>query len=148
MKTLKISELINLAPILDQVRNVIENSLQGGPVEIRIMRESKTRDQESKYNAMISDIADTVKLDGRYYGAKIWKACLVDEFERVRVEMGEPLTHPGKTVLSLDGRRVITVRPSTRQFQKREASDFIEFLYATASEYGATFSEIAPDYEH
>ena len=71
---------------------------------------------------------------------------LVDEFRRVREEMGEPLTHPGKTVISLDGQRKVTVRPSTKKFRKKEASDFIEFLYATGIEYGARFTDKSLNY--
>ena len=60
--------------------------------------------------------------------------------------MGEPLTHPGKTVISLDGQRKVTVRPSTKKFRKKEASDFIEFLYATGIEYGARFTDKSLNY--
>lgn len=148
MKIFKISERINLATITDGIRQFIDLNLDTGPLDICITRESKSRDQEAKYSAMIGDIAKTVNLDGRYYDTKIWRAWLVDEFERVRNEMGEPLNKPGKTVLSLDGRRAVTVRASTKQFLKREASDFIEFLYATGMEYDAKFSEKIPEYDH
>ena len=60
--------------------------------------------------------------------------------------MGEPLTHPGKTVNSLDGERRVTVRASTEQFRVKEASDFIEFLYSTGIEYGAKFTDKSMSY--
>ena len=61
-------------------------------------------------------------------------------------DMDDPLTHPGRLLLSLDGRRAITRRASTKGFRKKEASEFIEFLYATGTEYGAKFSEKTPEY--
>jgi hypothetical protein len=57
--------------------------------------------------------------------------------------MGEPLSHPGQLITSMDGQRTITVRPSTTKFRKAEASEFIEFLYQQGSEMGVNWSEPA-----
>jgi len=146
MRIFKIKDIRYLNAVVDLVKNSIVEGLPGGPLEIRIVRESKSREQEEKYHAMIGDIAKTVKVYGKCYGADIWKAQLVDEFRKQREEMGEPLSHPGKTVISLDGERKITVRPSTRKFRKKESSDFIEFLYATGIEYGAKFTDKSMNY--
>ena len=148
MKVLTIKDIKFIEPIIKLVRELVIEGLKGGALEIRILRESKTRIQEEKYHAMIGDIAKTVKVYGKLYDGEIWKAQLVDEFRREKEEMGEPLTHPGKTVVSLDGQRMITVRPSTKKFRKKEASDFIEFLYATGIEFGAKFSEKALEHYH
>lgn len=129
-----------------QAQSHVLRGIDGGPVCIEIKRESKKREQEEKYHAMIGDIAKTVTLDGRQFSAEIWKALLVDEFREEMRMQGQPLTHEGRTVKSLDGRRDVTVRPSTSKFRKREASDFIQFLYAKGAEYGAVFSDRSMQY--
>ena len=143
MKLLLIRDIKYLDVIIKQAIELITEGLKGGAIEIRFLRESKSRIQEEKYHAMIGDIAKTVKVYGKYYDNEVWKAQLVDEFRKVREEMGEPLAHPGKTVVSLDGQRKVTIRPSTRKFRVREAADFIEFLYATGIDYGARFTDKA-----
>jgi len=146
MRIFKIKEAQYLNSIVDLIKNSIIEGLPGGALEIRIVRESKSREQEEKYHAMIGDIAKTVKVYGKFYKPDIWKAQLVDEFRQQKEDMGEPLTHPGQTVVSLDGERKITVRPSTKKFLKKESSDFIEFLYATGIDYGAKFTDKSMNY--
>ncbi len=141
MRVFQIKDIKYLVPTSKLIGECIADAIKGGPVEIRVMRESKSRIQEEKYHAMINDIAKTVQVEGKYYGSEIWKAQLVDEFEQTRKEIGEPLTRPGKMVMSLDKQRVVTIRASTKQFRKKEASDFIEFLYATGIDYGAKFTD-------
>lgn len=119
----------------------VKIGLQSGPVVILLGRLSKSREQEEKYHAMIGDIAKTIELYGKYHKPPIWKALLVDQFQEDKINMQSPLTHPGSVVISLDGRRAVSVRASTKQFRKFEASEFIEFLYAWGSEHGAKFSE-------
>ena len=93
---------------------------------------------------MIGDIADQVIFPGnKRYRRDIWKALLVEQFAFDKAEMGEPLVHSGETIVSLDGKRIITVRPSTRQFKVSEAAEFIEYLYAKGSEYAVKWSERA-----
>jgi hypothetical protein len=119
----------------------VKAALIGGAVEIIIQRPSKSREQEKKYHAMIGDIARTVEIGGRHYDTEVWKARLLDEFSREMARQGTPLDHPGRIVMSLDGQRCITVRPSSAKLRKRESSDFIEFLFATGTDLGATFSD-------
>ena len=123
------------------VKDYILYDLQSGPVDVVIQRPSKSRDQEAKYHAMIGDIAKSVTVLNRKYKPEIWKAMLVDGFDQTMALAGTPLAHQGEVVPSLDGRRVVTVRPSTTKLRKGEASQFIEYLYATGIEYGATFSD-------
>lgn len=127
-----------------RVWQLVTEMIKGGPVVVTLTRESKTREMEKKYHAMIRDIADQVTFFGtKRYAPEIWKALLVDQFEQEKLAMGEPLTHPGQLITSMDGRRTITVRPSTTQFRKHEAAEFIEFLYAQGSEMGVNWSEPA-----
>jgi hypothetical protein len=119
----------------------VKAALIGGAVEIIIQRPSKSRDQECRYHAMIGDIARTVEIDGRYYDTEVWKAKLLEEFDREMKLQGTPLAHPGRIVMSLDGQRYITVRPSSVKFRTRESSDFIEFLFSTGTDLGARWSD-------
>ncbi len=135
-----IRELETLRPVMLQVWNAVKGAVEGGPVEVTIRRVSKSREQEEKYHAMIRDIHKTVDTD-RGYTFRVWKALLVDQYEQELLGMNEPLTHPGQVVISLDGQRGLTVRPSTTEFRKFEASGFIQFLYAWGVDHDATFSE-------
>lgn len=139
----------------------VRDMLAGGPVVVTLTRPSKTREMEKKYHAMIGDIASQVTFDyaadqesgsvvrlfGRKrrkaYSAEVWKALLVDMFAQEKDVMGEPLRHPGETITSLDGKREVTIRPTTTKFLKHEGSEFIEFLYAQGCEMGVNWSEPA-----
>lgn len=121
---------------------VVNEMLDGGGVLVEIKRFSRSRDQEKKYHAMIRDIARQVKFDGRKtFSTDVWKARLVEQFAQDRADMGEPLNHPGQTVMSLDSQRIISVRPSTTQFTVQEGRDFIEHLYSEGAEMGVVWSE-------
>ncbi len=146
MNTLTIREPRFIDPILSQARNIAARAIAGGPVCIELKRESKSRLQEEKYHSMIGDISKTVRLDGKQYGPEIWKALLVDEFELECENIGQPLRHKGETIVSLDSKRRVTIRASTSKFLKKEASNFIEFLFMKGSEYGAVFSDRSMKY--
>lgn len=96
--------------------------------------------QNRRFHALIGDIAASVDL-GRKFSPKVWKAKLVDEFEQELAANGETLPKPSQTVESLDGRRLITIRASTKNFTKPIAAQFIQFLYAFGVQHGAVFRE-------
>jgi hypothetical protein len=124
--------------------NTVNEALKSGPVVIEIRRFYKSREQERHYHALIGEIAKQVTFDGgKRYSVDVWKARLVEQFAREKELMGEPLRHPGETVVSLDGQRIITVRPSTKQFLVREAADFIEYLHATGIDMNVRFTNRA-----
>ena len=142
--TLTINDIDCAYSVMMRANELIKKGLQSGPVTVTLGRPNKSRLQEEKYHALIGDIADTVDFgDGRKYDEKTWKALLVDSFEQDVLSQGDGLRHPSKTVVSLDGMRAVTIRPSTTNFLKTEGSGFIEYLYAFGSENGAVFSEKA-----
>lgn len=138
---LMINEVGNMAAVFDHAWSLVIKGIQSGPVTLTIGRPSKNRIQEAKYHAMIGDIADTVEIEGRSYDLDTWKALLVDSYEQELFSSGDGLRHPSKTVVTLDGKRAVTIRPSTTDFLKAEASGFIEYLYSYGSEVGAVWSE-------
>lgn len=139
--TLTINDIDSAYSIMSRVNELIKKGLESGPVTVTLGRPSKSRLQEEKYHAMIGDIADTVDVDGRKYDHETWKALLVDSFEQDLLSQGEGLRHPSRTVVTLDMMRAVTIRPSTTKFLKKEAGDFIEYLYSYGSNVGAVFSE-------
>lgn len=141
MRTLTITEPGQLSMMMNRARDIAAETIQGGAIEVIVQEISKSRLQEAKYHSMIGDIAKSVELDGRYFGADIWKALLIDEFEQELKANGETLRRPSHVVISLDKQRAITIRPSSKDFRKGEACSFIEFLYKFGSEHDAVFCE-------
>ena len=132
------------------VWNFVKGIANGGDFLVVVTSLSKSREQEKKYHALIGEFAKQVAFDvtppssskvrrlpqKKQYPPAVWKTLLVDAFEQEKLLMGEPLRKPGRMVMSLDGQRMVSMRPSTRDFTKAEAGEFIEFLYARGIEYG------------
>ena len=146
MKRLTIKDESTLTASLNRISNFLVEALKGGAVDIEIKRESKSRQQEQKFNAMIGDISKTVKFEGKLYSLDVWKALLVHEFEQELLANGESLSKPGRRVRSLDGLSLVTIRPSTTGLLKKEGSQFIEFLYMKGSELDAVFTDESLQY--
>lgn len=131
----------NQIPFVTQwAQQVIAKALEGGPVQITLGRVSKSRDQEAKYHSMIEDIRSQCF---RGYSREGMKAALINQFALEREQQGEPLRNPGEKVWDWVNQAPVYVRPSSKKFTKREAADFIEFLYATGSEFEVQWSEKA-----
>ena len=112
-------------------------------IQLSLSQVKKSYIQQSKYHAMIGDIAKTVMLGEARYSLKVWKAKLVVDFEAELEQLGEPLASKGQWTMSLRNQFPIYLRPSTKDFTVPEASKFIEYLYATGVGYGAVFTEIS-----
>lgn len=132
-------------PKLSQLGAQIMQVVGQAPVEISVSRGKRSLDQNAKFHAMITDIKNTAELDQKY-SFEAWKALLVDEFEQELARNAEGLTSPGEVVLSFDKKRMVTIRPSTKDFMKTEGAKFITFLYAFGTELGAKFSDPALEY--
>lgn len=117
--------------------SVITQKLEGGKVELSILRPSRSREQEKLYHKLIGIIADQVKVMTKKYDVAIWKALLVDQFAQDKAAAGSPLKKPGTVFPAMDGSgRLVSIRPSTTGFTVAESSEFIEFLYAQGIELG------------
>lgn len=125
------------------LRQRVWDALQGGSLCVSLKRPSRTRDQEKHYHALISEISKQVKPMGKNHAPDVWKALLVDAFEKDKAEQGEPLRKPSRTVASLDQERLVTVRASTTVFSVNEGRDFIDFLYAFGIDCGVKWSATA-----
>jgi hypothetical protein len=108
---------------------------------VRITEPLKKREQEEKYHAMIGDISKQIEHLGRKWDADDMKRLLVDDFAEEMRLAGTPLHHDGRVTPSLDGRRIVQLGIQTRDFYVKEASAFIEYLYAQGAQYGVKWSE-------
>lgn len=117
--------------------SVITQKLEGGKVELAILRPSRSREQEKLYHKLIGIIAEQIKVMANKYDVAIWKALLVDQFAQDKQEAGSPLRKPGSVFPAMDGSgRLVSIRPSTTGFSVSESSEFIEFIYAQGIELG------------
>lgn len=132
----------NIGNLINTIKITIEKTVRRGPVHVLVTREKKSRSQEEKYHAMIGDISKTVYVNGNQYSLDVWKAKLVDDFEKeYKLSMGEGLRHGGQWTMSLCGNYPVRIRASTAKFLKLEACRFIMYLHMKGAEFGATFSD-------
>ena len=122
------------------IEDLTRKGLAGGAVRWVVTRPSKSRLQEERYHAMIGDIH---RQCFRGYSAEGVKAVLVNQFALEMEEQGSPLRHPGEKVWDWKSHEPVYLRPSTTKFTKKEASAFIEFLYATGTDLDVQWSEKA-----
>ncbi len=102
---------------------------------------TKRRIQEERYHAMCGDIAKQCTFMGKRWDKDDWKRLLVDAFAKAMREIGEPLHHDGRVIPSLDGERVVQLGIQTSGFFVKEASAFIEYLFAYGAAEGVEWSE-------
>jgi hypothetical protein len=116
---------------------VKDNLKAGKQLRMEIKAESKSRDQEEKYHAMISEIATQAQHLGAKWSAEDWKRLLVDLFAKETGLQG------GKIIPSLDGQGIVQLGLQTRNFTKEQAMEFITFLEAWGASNGIIFKETA-----
>jgi hypothetical protein len=132
----------NIAGELGELIQIINRVIVAGPVIVRVEREARSLSMNAKQHAMYGDIAATTDLRGRKYKAEVWKALLVDAFEKeYELSVGEKLPKPGVWMMSLCDNYPVRIRPSTAPFNKKIGSMLIMFLYMKGAEYGATFKD-------
>jgi hypothetical protein len=109
----------------------IKAALESGQnLTLEIKKESKTRDQEEKYHAMIADIAKQAQHQGARWSAEDWKRLLLHEFAK------QANLPQGRIVASLDGTGIVQLGLQSRKLTKDQGSEFIEFLFAWAAQNG------------
>jgi len=114
---------------------VREALVYGKKLTLEIKQQSKSREQEEKYHAIIGDIAKQAKHMGSKWGAEDWKRLLVDQYARDRMMYGAPI------LPNLDNTGIVQLGVQTRHFTKEQASEFVEFLLAWCAENGIELKE-------
>jgi len=107
--------------------------MSGHKLTLSIRAESKSRDQECKYHAMIEEISKQASHLGSTWGAEDWKRLLLDKFARETERVS------GKIIPNLDKTGVVEVGLQSRKFTVSDGSEFIEWLHAWGAENGITF---------
>lgn len=133
-------------PMMSAVWDHVCEAIATGSLDVTIAAASKKRAQEKKFNAMIGDIFKQVEFKddmGRVIKAdREWiDAVLVEDFGNEMKMAGTPLRKPGRSTMSLDGMRIMQIRPSRTKFSSKEASAFIEYLMAFGAQENVTWSD-------
>lgn len=132
----------NIAGAIGLLNQIINKAVFAGPVVVTVEREVRSLSMNAKQHAMYADIAATTKIMCRKHKMEVWKALLVDAFEKeYELSVGEKLPKPGSWVMSLCGNYPVRIRPETAPFSKKIGSMLIMFLYQKGDEYGATFED-------
>mgnify|MGYP003542979798 FL=1 len=114
---------------------------------VRISEPTKRRIQEERYHAMIGDISKQVDFLGKKRDSETWKRLLIDAYVRVARENAkaegkqDPFAGQGEVVPSIDGTSVVQLGVQSREFKVKQASEFIEYLFAYGAERGVTWSD-------
>jgi len=114
---------------------VKEALASGKQLTLEIKATSRSSPQNSKYHAMIEEIARQASHLGAKWDEEDWKRMLVWQFCK---ESGQ---NEGKIVPSLDGTGIVQLGQQTRKFTKEQASEFVEWLHAWGAEHGVTFEQ-------
>ena len=123
--------------LMDKVWPKVKDSLKAGkPLRMEIKPESKSRDQEQKYHAMLGEIAAQASHLGAKWDAEDWKRLLVDLFAKETGIQG------GKIIPSLDSTGIVQLGLQTRNFTKEQAMEFINFLDAWGAVNGITYKTV------
>jgi len=114
----------------------VKESLKSGKkLTLEIKQQSKTREQEKKYHAILGEIAQQSKHMGAKWDAEDWKRLLVDKFLRETGFKDSPI------IPNLDGTGIVQLGFQTRNFSKEHASEFVEFLLAWCADNGIELKE-------
>jgi hypothetical protein len=128
------------------VWDFVSEAIHSGSLDITVAQKSKTRAQEKMFHAMIGDIFKQVEFrddTGRLLDIdRTWiKAVLIDDFSQEMLISGTPLAKPGRSTMSLDKMRIVQIRPSSSDFRVKEASAFIEYLFAFGAQENVSWTD-------
>ena len=98
-------------------------------------RPRRSIDQNSKFHAVIEEIAQQASHLGSKWDSESWKRLLLDKFGK---ETGRAR---GRVIPNLDGDGVVEVGLQSRKFTKQDASEFVEFLHWWCEENGVRLSQ-------
>lgn len=137
----------NKAELAREVLDVLKVAPPGHV--LTIAEPDQSRKAQCKHHAMIADIAAHCTFAGRRWRPESWKRLLVESF--INVERADAASRndddpfPGQVMLAegLDGESIVQLGEQTRAFSRRQASAFVEALYAYGSERDVVWSEVS-----
>ncbi len=102
----------------------------GDKLVLQLKKATRSVSQNAKFHAMIGMIGISMRQVGSTWTDDDWKRLLIDQWAH---ETGRKI---GRVAPSLDCERVVQLGWQSHKFTVAEATDFIEWLYAWATEKG------------
>lgn len=96
----------------------------------------RSSEQNSKFHALLQEIAEQKQWAGQWLDAETWKRLLVAAFERAHG--GAPTVLP-----SLDGNGIDVIYRRTHRMSKQEMSELIEYVQSWAADNGIQVEKAA-----
>lgn len=120
--------------------NLADKGLQSGAVVLKLDRESRSLEQNSKLWPMLSDLAKQVEYAGKRRSKDDWKLICFQAWQEIETE------HKIEYVPNLSGSGLIMLGCSTSSLNKKEFAALIECIYSIGAQYNVNWSEKAIDY--
>jgi hypothetical protein len=111
-----------------EARAILEAAPLGTRIEFKAVRRSLP--QNSRFYAMLTDIATQLKWCGEVLRPEEWKFLFLDALKR---EL--------RMVPNLDGNGVVNIGRSSSDLTKQEMSDCMELMAAFGAQHGVTFHD-------
>ena len=112
---------------------------------VQILPPSKTRDQEERYHAMLTDISRQCRHLNESQDMETWKRLCVDQFRRDTLtdpDISEYWKGKGLRIIpALDGSCVVVLGEQTRRFPRKVASAFTEWLFSFGADRGVRWTD-------
>jgi len=128
-------------------RLVKAHAVAGNRMAIKVVEQSKSREAEQRYHAMISEIAKQV--GGDLADADDAKRILISAFRiDTRVDLADEWAKFGEARMGRGLRNeVVLLGIQSRHFSRKLSTAFIEWLYAFGAEHSVKFAERVLDPE-
>jgi NinB protein len=112
----------------DRAKNWIEKAPTG--TRVQFLAQKRTLDQNSKFWAMLSDVASQLTWYGNKLTPDEWKFVFLDALNRET-----------RTVPSIDGKGMVDIGRSSSNLSKNEFCDLLEIVSAFGAEHGVIFHD-------
>lgn len=123
--------------ILMTIWNKVKPHLMAGrKFTLTIESEKRSLPQNAIIHKIIGEISKQASHVGAKWDIDDWKRLLLDRYSR------EMKQHDGRIVPALDGCGIVQLGLQTRNFNKEQASQFVDWLYAWCAENGVEIPEV------
>ena len=110
--------------------DVKANLMAGQRMRLEIKKATRSLDQNAKFHAMIGQVGAAMRQAGSTWSDDDWKRLLIDQWA------ADTDRKIGRVAPSLDGERVVQLGFQSHKFTVEDATEFIESLYAWATQKG------------
>ena len=117
-----------IAAVAQWVVDMADRALPAGPVVVTLGRETRSKEQNARLWAMLTDVSNQVQWHGVTMSAEDWK------------HVFSAAQHQQRMVPGIDGGFVALGR-STSRMDKAELSELMELIAAFGAEHGVEFHD-------